>query len=71
MVKTAASQTGATARSAAEEAGHLKARILSFETAEKGYLQLRRQGCSRAPFNAFASNPLTLPFAPVAAAACL
>ncbi len=67
LTKTATTQAGTQARSAAEEAGHLKARILSFETAEKDILNSAVKAAGGA-FNAFASNPLTLPLAPVAAA---
>jgi hypothetical protein len=67
VTKTAASQAGAAQRTAAEESGALQSRLLSLETAEKDILNSAAKAAGAA-FNAFASNPLTLAFAPVAAA---
>lgn len=68
MTQTAATQTGNQLRTAADQTGSLQSRAFSLLTAEKDIMNSAARAAASA-FNAFASNPLTLPFAPVAAAA--
>lgn len=66
--KTVATQAGTAERTSAEQSGALQARLLSFETAEKDIFNHAASAAAGA-YNAFASNPLTFAFAPIAAAA--
>jgi hypothetical protein len=67
-IKSGATDAGVAARTAAERAGHTQSAAMDFIATMKAVTNNAVVAASAA-FKAFASNPLTLPFAPVAAAA--